>query len=432
MSKKVKFITLGCKVNQYETESMMEMFKRKDYDVVEDGLANICVINTCTVTNLADRKSRQMIRRERKQFPEMKIVVTGCYAQTNVEDLELMEEVDLIIGNQEKKNIVALCEDLLSSGNKEIKVSEIMNHHTFDEMPLDMETTTTRAFIKVQDGCQQFCSYCIIPYARGPIRSRRIDDVVEECRQLDALGYKEVVLSGIHVASFGKDTGEGDWVDLVESIAKNTNIPRIRTSSMEVRGIDRAKLERLVATEKLCDHFHLSLQSGSDRILKSMNRHYTAQEFLSQVELIREYYPNVGITTDVIVGFPGETDRLFQETVDFINEVKFSRIHVFPYSPRQGTPAAQMKEQIQGDVKKERSRILTAWGETLEESFARSQMGIKQDILLERHQHDKDYLEGYTTNYIHTLLPVDQGDINEIKKIKIVDYKKPFAYGKIV
>ncbi|NLY08641.1 MAG: tRNA (N(6)-L-threonylcarbamoyladenosine(37)-C(2))-methylthiotransferase MtaB [Tissierellia bacterium] len=396
--KTVGFLTLGCKVNTYESDAMASLFSSKGYQVVDGAEgADICIVNTCTVTNLSDRKSRQALRKVKKDNPDAVVVAAGCYVQVAWDEVKDIQEVDVLIGNAQKSSVVEIVESYIDSNGSQEWV-ESNNLDEYDNLRMD-KPATTRAFIKVQDGCRQFCSYCIIPYARGPLRSRALDDIVEEIIHLTENGVREVVISGIHVASYGVDLKEVDWIDLVEVVARETPIKRIRLSSMEAGGITMDGLKRLAATGKLCDHFHLSLQSGSDSILKRMNRKYTSDEFLNKMDMIRSVFPNAGLTTDIIVGFPGETEKNFNETLEFVKRAKFSRLHVFPFSPRKGTPAAKMSEQVSGPVKKLRSRILTEVGDILEEQFIEDRLGLKVKVLPEELLGNNTVI-GYSENYI--------------------------------
>lgn len=330
---KVAFHTLGCKVNQYETEAMEELFENRNYElVVENDYADIYVINTCTVTNMSDRKSRQFIRKAKRINKDAVVAVVGCYSQVSPDEVEKIEDVDVIIGTSQRNKIVDLCEETMISKKKINIVKPIKTYKEFEEIKIDQLRSKTRAFIKIQDGCNQFCSYCIIPYARGPIRSRNIVDVEKEVRNLAQAGFKEVVLTGIHIASYGKDLNDISLVDVIDKISEVRGIERIRMSSVEPNLIDDEFMKRISANKKVCDHFHLSLQSGSDSVLKRMNRKYTTNEYRDKVLLIKKYMPNAGLTTDIIVGFPGETDEEFEETYDYVKEIGFSRIHVFKYS----------------------------------------------------------------------------------------------------
>ncbi|MDU7032943.1 MAG: tRNA (N(6)-L-threonylcarbamoyladenosine(37)-C(2))-methylthiotransferase MtaB [Finegoldia magna] len=399
--KKVKFSTLGCKVNQYETEAMAELFVKKGYEITDDYNCDVFVLNTCTVTNLSDRKSRQQISKIRSENSNAVIAVVGCYSQVSPDEIENIQGVNVILGTKYRKEIVELCE-LAKSSNKIInKVENIGKNKEFEELTINTEHSMTRAYIKIQEGCSQFCSYCIIPYARGPIRSRNIRDIVLEAKRLADNGFKEIVLTGIHVASYGKDFDNKDigLIDVIEDIANIDKIKRIRLSSLEPRIVDKKFLDRLSQVEQFCDHFHLSLQSGSDSILQSMNRKYDTHLYERTINLIREYYPNAAITTDIIVGFPGETDEDFEQTLNFVDKIKFSKIHVFKYSNRKGTVASKMKNQIPGLAKKERSQRLIEKSKYYTDKFLDNMLNQPIKVLFES-KNDNGFIKGYTTNYI--------------------------------
>ena len=399
--KKVKFSTLGCKVNQYETEAMAELFVKNGYEITEDYNCDVFVLNTCTVTNLSDRKSRQQISKIRSENSDAIIAVVGCYSQVSPNEIENIEGVNVILGTKYRKEIVELCE-LAKSSNKIInKVENIGKNREFEELTINTEHSMTRAYIKIQEGCSQFCSYCIIPYARGPIRSRNIRDIVLEAKRLADNGFKEIVLTGIHVASYGKDLENDDigLIDVIEDIGQIDKIKRIRLSSLEPRIVDKQFLDRLSKVEQFCDHFHLSLQSGSDSILQSMNRKYDTDLYEKTINLIREYYPNAAITTDIIVGFPGETDEDFEKTLNFVDKIQFSKIHVFKYSNRKGTVASKMKNQVSGVVKKERSKLLIEKSKYYTDKFLDNMLNQPIKVLFES-KNDDGYIKGYTTNYI--------------------------------
>ncbi|MFN2101523.1 tRNA (N(6)-L-threonylcarbamoyladenosine(37)-C(2))-methylthiotransferase MtaB [Finegoldia dalianensis] len=399
--KKVKFSTLGCKVNQYETEAMAELFVKNGYEITEDYNCDVFVLNTCTVTNLSDRKSRQQISKIRSENSNAVIAVVGCYSQVSPDEIENIQGVNVILGTKYRKEIVELCE-LAKSSNKTInKVENIGKNREFEELTINTEHSMTRAYIKIQEGCSQFCSYCIIPYARGPIRSRNIRDIVLEAKRLADNGFKEIVLTGIHVASYGKDLENEDigLIDVIEDIGQIDKIKRIRLSSLEPRIVDKQFLDRLSKVEQFCDHFHLSLQSGSDSILQSMNRKYDTDLYEKTINLIREYYPNAAITTDIIVGFPGETDEDFEKTLNFVDKIQFSKIHVFKYSNRKGTVASKMKNQVSGVVKKERSKLLIEKSKYYTDKFLDNMLNQPIKVLFES-KNDDGYIKGYTTNYI--------------------------------
>ena len=349
MKKKVAFCTLGCKVNQYETNAMIEKFINKGYEIVDfEEKADIYIINTCTVTNIADRKSRQMLRRVKEINENALLVACGCYAQVAKEELEKIPEIDLIYGTNEKNKIAEYREEYENDSRKgnvpNEKVTDVMYQKEFLDFGTTSYTEKTRAVIKVQDGCDRFCSYCIIPYARGHVRSRKIESVVEEVKKIAEEGIKEVVITGIHIASYGKDFKEKiGLIDLLEEINKIEGIKRIRLGSIEPTLITEEFLTRLTKLEKICDHFHLSLQSGCDETLKRMNRRYTTEEFKKSTELLKKVYPDVALTTDIIVGFPQETDEEFEKTYQFLKDIAFYKMHIFKYSQRKGTKAAIMR-----------------------------------------------------------------------------------------
>ena len=418
--KKVAFITLGCKVNQYETNAMAQEFLRKGYEVVEHTeFANIYVINTCTVTNMSDRKSRQMLRRVKELNEDAIIVACGCYAQVAKSELEKIEEVDLILGNNEKKNIVEFVEEFERTNKKELKIEDVMYQKEFVEFGDVVYTEKTRAVIKVQDGCDRFCSYCIIPYARGRVRSRKPEKIVSEIRKIAEVGIKEVVITGIHIASYGKDFKK-DYrlIDLLEEINKIDGIERIRLGSLEPLLITKEFVSRLVKLEKICHHFHLSLQSGCDETLKRMNRRYTTEEFRNIVSLLRENYKDVNLTTDIIVGFPQETEEEFNKTYEFLKEIKFYKMHVFKYSQRKGTKAAVMKGQIDGNKKEERSQKLIELSNKNEKEYNENYVGKEVEVLWEE---EKDgFYRGHTKNYILAFCEIKDNEKDEkLEKIKI-------------
>lgn len=431
--KKVIFHTLGCKVNQYETEAMEELFEKNGYEIVDkEEMADIYVVNTCTVTNFGDRKSRQFIRRAKKLNPDAIIAVVGCYSQIAPDEVEEIEGVDVIIGTTQRDKIVELCEEAALK-NKQINIVEdISKYKDFERLNIVDIKEKTRANIKVQEGCNQFCSYCIIPYARGPIRSRDLEDTIEEVKRLSDAGFKEIILTGIHIASYGKDINGPGLIDIIEKIANVEGIERIRLSSLEPTLIDEQFMERAVKTKKLCDHFHLSLQSGSNSVLKRMNRKYTTEEYASIVNTIRKYMPNAGITTDIIVGFPGETDEEFQETCNFVKNIGFSKIHVFKYSPREGTVASKFKEQIHGSIKQNRSETLISLGDKMTYDFNRKFIGQELPVLFEENSAgNPKFIEGYTTNYIRVKVQAPDEIKGSILPIKLLKVEEEFLIGKI-
>ena len=425
MEKTVAFYTLGCKVNQYETNAMEQQFIKNGYKVVDHhDFADIYVVNTCTVTNIAERKSRQMLRRVKDINKDAILVVCGCYAQVAKEELEKIPEIDIILGINEKNNIVKIVEDYIKKQvSKEEIVSDVSNQNEFLDFGDVTYTEKNRAVVKVQDGCNMFCTYCIIPYARGRIRSRKIENVVSEITKIAKLGIKEVVITGIHVASYGKDFEENiGLIDLLEAINKIDGIERIRLSSIEPNIIDEEFVKRLSKLEKICPHFHLSLQSGCDETLKRMNRKYTTKKYKEAVDLLRSYFPDVNFTTDVIVGFPGETEEEFNTTYKFLEEIKFYRMHVFKYSKRRGTVAEKMPNQIDGNIKEERSNKLIELSNKNENEYNESYIGKEVNVLFE--EYENGYFRGYTTNYMMVNVPGKKEDeeklVDHIFTVKIL------------
>ena len=385
--KKVSFYTLGCKVNQYETNAMAQKFKEAGYEIVEvnDDVSDICVINTCTVTNMSDRKSRQILRKVKEKNQDAIIAAVGCYAQVAKDDLQKMPEIDIVLGNEEKANIVKYVEEFISNrNNKIVEIEDIASKKEFEDMGQITYTEKTRAVIKVQDGCNQFCSYCIIPYARGRVRSRKMDSIIQEITQIAQKGIKEVVITGIHVASYGRDFGnENGLIELLEKINEIDGIHRIRLGSLEPKIITEEFMQRLIKLEKMCHHFHLSLQSGCDETLKRMNRKYNTAEIKEIVERLRRYYNDVILTTDIIVGFPGETEEEFEKTYQFLKEIKLYKMHVFQYSPRKGTRAAVMPNQVDGNVKEKRSRKLIELSNENQKRYNEMLVGKEVEVLFE-------------------------------------------------
>lgn len=413
MSKVVRFVTLGCKVNQYETNAMAQKFLEKGYQIIEeitpeneDIKPDICIINTCTVTNMSDRKSRQMLRRMKEKNPSTIVVAVGCYAQVAKEELSKIPEIDLVLGNNEKVEIVKHVEEYTNNHINNVELDDVMYSKEFSDFGNVTYTEKTRAVIKIQDGCDRFCSYCIIPYARGRVRSRKPENIISEITQIASKGIKEVVITGIHIASYGKDflmskdskLTNYRLIDLLEEINEIQGIQRIRLGSIEPLLITVEFVERLKKLEKICHHFHLSLQSGCDETLKRMNRRYTIEQFKEIVRLLRNAYSDVNLTTDIIVGFPGETDEEFNKTYQFLKEIKFYKMHVFKYSPRKGTKAAVMLNQINGDIKEERSKKLIELSDRNEIEYNNSYIGKNVEVLFEE---EKDGMyKGHTQNYI--------------------------------
>ena len=399
---------------------MAEQFIDNNYEIVNfEEFADVYIINTCTVTNMSDRKSRQIIRRAKQINPNSILVATGCYAQTAKEELEKITDIDLIVGNTEKKDIVKIVEEYRDNKNRErVKMSDINKQKEFVDFGSVTYTEKTRAVIKVQDGCNNFCSYCIIPYAKGRVRSRKLESVVKEITEIAEKGIKEVVITGIHVASYGIDFDNNTrLIDLLEAIQKIDGIKRIRLGSLEPNIITEEFVNRLKKVTKMCDHFHLSLQSGCDETLKRMNRKYTAETFEKEVNLLRKTFPDVALTTDVIVGFPGETEEEFNETYKYLSKIRFTKLHVFKYSPRKGTVAAKMKNQIDSTVKEKRSHKLIELSNECEIEFLDRYVGKELKVLFEKQ--DGEYIKGHTTNYL--VVKAKETELeNLIKDVKIV------------
>lgn len=385
MSKKAALHNLGCKVNAYELEAMQQILEKNGYEIVpfEPG-ADLYIINTCTVTNIADRKSRQMLHRAKKLNPRAIVAAVGCYAQEKGEELEKDPAVDLVIGNNRKKDLLEILEKYQATRQGSLHTMDIGKVREYEELEIDRTEEHTRAFLKVQDGCNQFCTYCIIPYARGRVRSRRADDVRKEVRRLASSGCREIVLSGIHLSSYGVDFREGTTLlDLIRTVHEEEGISRIRLGSLEPGIITEEFAESLAALPKVCPHFHLSLQSGCNRTLRRMNRRYTSEEYMEKCGLLRSVYHNPALTTDVIVGFPGETEEDFRESRDFVEAVSFFETHIFPYSRREGTKAAAWTEQLTEAVKKERVRIMLELDARKRREYLESFLGRETEILIE-------------------------------------------------
>ena len=428
--KSVAFCTLGCKVNQYETNAMEQQFIENGYNVVSfNDKADIYVINTCTVTNMSDKKSRQMIRKAKQINPSSIVVAVGCYVQVAKEKLEDIKELDLILGNNEKKDIVKYIEEY----NEKIHLEDVMHQNEFVEFGTTVHMDKTRAVIKVQDGCDRFCSYCIIPYARGKVRSRKPESVIEEVKALSKIGVKEIVVTGIHVASYGKDIKENiRLIDLLEELNKIDGIERIRLGSIEPTLITEEFLEKLIKLEKICHHFHLSLQSACNETLKRMNRKYTIEEFKEVVNRLRNTYKDVILTTDIIVGFPGEIEEEFNITYKNLQEINFYKMHVFKYSRREGTKAAEMPNQISPQVQEQRSKKLINLSNNNESKYNEKQIGKELKVLFE--EKDGNYIKGHTDNYI--VVKVEKENIeeyhNKINRVKIEKLEDNELIGKIM
>lgn len=428
----VGFYTLGCKVNQYETEAMIEMFTKNGYQVQDfSSPCDIYIINTCTVTNQSDSKSRKMIHKAHRTNRDAIICVVGCYSQVSPQEVLEIEGVDLIVGTQNRHHIVDIIEKYSEGDSKTDYVDSFDAHQSFEKMTIKNQTEMTRSYIKIQEGCQMYCSYCIIPYARGPVRSRDKEDIYHEACTLAENGFREIVLTGIHVASYGKDLREGSLIEVIEQLSAIDGIDRLRLSSLEPGLIDEEFLLRLKETRKACDHFHLSLQSGADSVLKSMNRKYTSSFFEERVAMIRKVFPDAGLTTDIIVGFPGETEEEFEQTCRFCEKIHFSKIHVFPYSPRKGTKAAKMADQISDEIKKKRAQHLITLQGRLQKQFLEAHIDTYADVLCED-KNDRGMNSGYTTNYMRVKIPYDKRWNNQIISVRLKERKEDYLIGEAV
>lgn len=429
--KKVAFCTLGCKVNHYETQAMEELFVKSGYMVTDFAQpADIYVINTCTVTGMSDRKSRQMIRRAAKSNPDAVICVTGCYAQTAPEAVRAIPGVDLIVGTNERQNIVALTERLIP-GKPETVVHQRSELCEFEPLTISGYSEQTRAYIKIQEGCNQFCSYCIIPYARGPIRSRQPEDVLGEVKTLVANGFTEVVFAGIHVASYGLDLENTSLADLLLAADAVPGLRRIRLSSIEPMTLDEQFLTKIAGCKKLCHHFHLSLQSGCDATLRRMNRKYTTEEYMAIVTGLRRNYPDVAITTDIMVGFPGETDEEFAQTLSFAEKVGFAEAHIFQYSPRTGTPAAARKDQIAPQVKEARSKAIANITNQSQRAFLESFLGQTVEVLFEQ-PCGKGLFSGKTGNYITVTVKTKEDLSGKFRQVHLLEVQNDTIFGELL
>ena len=417
MSKTVAFITLGCKVNQFETELMEGLFKQKDYKVVpNDEKADIYVINTCSVTSFADKKSRQLIRRSARLNENAVIAVTGCYAQASSDKVAEITGVKVVLGTNNRHQIVDFVEAAMNDGEIHNGVTDIMKARDFEDIPMLEVPARTRAFLKIQEGCTNFCSYCIIPFTRGPVRSRKLASVKSEAEKFLSMGFKEIVFTGIHLGAYGRDFHDGTTLaDAARTVLELDGLQRLRLGSLESIELSEELLTMVRENPKFSHHLHLPLQAGSDYVLKRMNRHYNREEFRKLIENVKNAIPGVAISTDIIVGFPGETEEMFAESLDYIRSLGFSRVHVFPYSPREGTPAASMPDQIPDNIKKERVHRLQQVAEEMTRAFHEQYLGTKQKVLWETRT--KGVTDGVTDTYIriYTKADVIPGEITEVK-----------------
>ena len=427
MNRTVAIHSLGCKVNSYEAESMEQLLKQAGYTIVpfdENITADIYIINTCSVTNIADRKSRQMLHKSKKINPDAIVVAAGCYVNADTKKAAEDNAVDIVLGNNCKINIVEALENYYKDKNNSEMVVDFKEKQEYEELKLDEVSTHTRAYIKIQDGCNQFCSYCIIPYTRGRIRSRDIDEIEEEVTKLVSKGFKEVVLTGIHLTSYGVDNNKGSLLEVIMPLDKIDGLQRIRLGSLEPRVITEEFAKTLSSSKKICPHFHLSLQSGCDTVLKRMNRKYTTQEYYDKCCILRKYFNNPAITTDVIVGFPQETEEEFEATKVFLEKVHFYEMHIFKYSRRKGTVADRMEGQVDEKIKTQRSAILLELENKMSKEYRQQHIGKTEEVLIEEivSENGKDYFMGFTPDYIRVKIACDTAldnseYINTIKKV---------------
>lgn len=431
-SLKVAFLTLGCKVNQYESNAMAQKFLDAGYSVcgIKEN-PDVIIVNTCTVTNIADRKSRHILRKVKEENKNSIVVAVGCYVQVAKEKVDEIEEIDLSLGNVEKKDIVQIVECYIENKKRVEKIIDVNKEEEFLEMGLNTYTEKTRATIKIQDGCNNFCTYCLIPFARGRIRSRSKENVIKEVEQIAKKGIKEVVLTGIHIASYGKENKENNYflIDLLEDLNKIQGIERIRLGSLEPTIITEEFAKRLSKLEKICNQFHLSLQSGCDETLKRMNRKYTTKQFEEVAKILRKYFKDVNLTTDIIVGFPGETNEEFEQTYNFLKNISFYKMHIFKYSPREGTLAQKMPMQVDGNKKEERSEKLIELSNINQEMYNKKYINKKIVVLFE--EKVGDYWEGYTKNYIRVKVKTEENLENKLQEVVPIEEEKQILIAKI-
>jgi len=419
----VAFYTLGCKVNFYDTEAIWQLFKNEGYEQVDfEQTADVYLVNTCTVTNTGDKKSRQIIRRAVRRNPDAVIAVTGCYAQTSPAEIMAIPGVDLVIGTQDREKLMSFVTDIQNDRKPVNAVRNIMKTREFEELDVPAFTDKTRAFLKIQEGCNNFCTFCIIPWSRGLSRSRQPESVLEQARQLVGAGYKEIVLTGIHTGGYGDDLENYRLSDLLVDLDKIEGLERIRISSIEASQIDDKMIAVLNGSPKMCRHLHIPLQAGDDAILKRMRRKYTTAEFADKIRRIREAMPGVGITTDVIVGFPGETQEQFENGYRFMEEIGFSEMHVFPYSKRTGTPASRMDEQVDEEVKNERVQQLIDLSEKMQAAYAAEWVGKVVDVIPERDGkmlREPGYIAGHADNYLQVVFKGDASMTGKLCRVRV-------------
>ena len=428
---KVAFYTLGCKVNTYESEAIAELFANHGYEVVHPkDYSDVYIINTCTVTNSGDSKSRKAIRKLIKQNPEAVVAVMGCYSQMDADTVASIDGVDIVIGTSHREQLLDLVEEHIRQRRKIKEVTDMSRYRVFDEIQVTSFQENTRAFLKIEDGCNHFCTYCIIPFARGRVRSRKPESVLEEARKLIAHNYHEIVLTGIHTGGYGQDLEDYSFYDLLNDLSNLEGLKRLRISSIEMNELSEDIIKLMKENDVFAKHLHIPLQSGSDKILKKMNRHYTIKEFKEKLAYIRQEIKGIAITTDVIVGFPTETDEDFLEMKENIKDLAFSELHVFPYSRRSGTKAAQMKDQVHGTIKSIRVNELISLNEELAQDFIEQEKDHVQSVLFETTK--GDYTEGHASNYIKIKVPSDPTLENQVKNVKITKASYQDTYGKVL
>lgn len=437
--RKVALHNLGCKVNSYETDAMEQMLAKAGYEIVKFGeeLADIYIINTCSVTNIADRKSRQMLHKAKKMNPDAVVIATGCYVQAEGENIQKDEAVDIVIGNNRKNDLLQVIDNYYQDQNNNMELIDINKEKEYEEMSIDSVYEHTRAYIKIQDGCNQFCSYCIIPYTRGRVRSRDKAAVINEVKKIVENGYQEVVLTGIHLSSYGIDQGEEEGLlNLICALNDIEGLKRIRLGSLEPRIVTENFASTISKLDKMCPHFHLSLQSGCDATLKRMNRKYDTAEYYEKCELLRKYFDNPAITTDVIVGFPEETQEEFEITKEFLEKVHFYEMHIFKYSRRKGTVADKMEKKVDDSVKNDRSKVLLQLEKKMSDEFRTQFIGATKAVLFEEEItiQGKEYVVGHTMEYLKVILPLENGNEAEqyINKIINVSLEKVMEKGEIL
>ncbi len=435
MDKKAAFYTLGCKVNQYETEAVIDIFLDNGYQIVDfSEKADVYIVNSCTVTNEAARKTRQIARRAKRKAQNSIVAIVGCYTQAFPEEVSEIEEIDFVMGSNNKKEILDKTEEMLAGEKVEFEAKQYKDLDKYEDLELKRLSNTTRANVKIEDGCNQFCSYCIIPYARGPVRSRKQEAVTEEIRTLVDQGVKEIILTGTHLGAYGSEKKNTKALtELMKDLMKVDNLKRVRLSSIEGTEIDQGMIDLIAEEDIFCPHLHLPLQSGSNKILKAMKRPYTVEEFKETVNKLREKIPDLAITTDIIVGFPGETEETFTETLKVVEEIAFSKVHVFPFSAREGTPAAEMNNQVNGNIIKDYSKELRLTNEALMLDYQKKFIGEIKEVLIEEvRDHQTNLLTGYTDNYLKVLIDGPDSLKNELVKVELENTIDPYHLkGKI-